>query len=1238
MWADSTTDYHTDWLTMNYHIHGTRASVDTETPTPVSELRNLGESSNNILTRRINVDTSRVTISTGISSINSETQTSIPSRVSTIKNVKSFKDKLFGCNKKWARACGIKKKNEKHTFKSSATVTTVVLNTGTSLQEVVEKSDIDLQSTQTTEMTLQRSDIYTQSSSCCDSDTTTTTKSQDNDARSEPSIKTLQAGAKTTTETTISTFQTRHHLLNADMSSVTGPDYSTTSDSPTAARETASTAADSQTSPTSSLAKKKKASLGKKKTKKWLPNVTQLKMIIKLENASAFYPGISEGSPFHRGDQIIIDDPAFRDVQTFFFLKLDGNNGDTYADSLDNSDEFQNIQCMVDGLSPDIVYTGWHRWQHAASPGPSQLVCEANTIPSRYDTDYVADIPTTHPLWYEEPEQSVPGFEYLLSVQPFATGLYICIAADASYNVLLTSYLDIRVKTVVTSKNASITPQSVQIYTNDTQASFIFNHCRGKIQPQTTESVLAATTVFFCNLDDSNFGNASFTVSYLHTLLWRKAGWLFENLNLSSPMILQCKIAVSSNSDTSKSTMELYFRHESAKNRTHKAFTAIINETLNFSCKQLFARVPTQVNASYFEGNCSDRNASSINSGGSNITLTVNKQMCLICSSQSSQIKLQINIEDNYRTKLKATNRQNEKDNCSAILDMPTQLATVNESYRCEEFAVILSKEELENQNRTISFQPNTYKVYYTTRQFIVCQNQPVAWSIIGKHRKTLTPNDDDNYVLKVVAGVLCAIIALLAFFVWMKLSKGKQQPQEEQLDSVHTPHGFLAERQSNEKADATDELDFASPREHIEPSKISIGHLLGSGKFGKVYKACVKCKSLSSTDSALEVAVKELKAHFDNNAHNIGTVNNEIRIMRMIAPHLNVIKYYGYSLGVESNLLIMEMAEGPSLLEYLREQRIRVPGFELRLNYQGDYPDMKHALVGHKSSNSSSYLNATHEFFELRSNIEYPKDDSTNSVHSLCNDNEILKTEDCQQRNSQTFTDDISLSSMPDHDQWSSDYEDSNTERSVVEHTKQHCSEWSRRNSSAIESMSKEIFSICRQIARGMAHISALNIIHRDLAARNVVIASHAHPLIVKICDFGMAHNLPEGEIIYKEGSVGPRPFRWMSPEALNKGEFSVLSDIWSYGVVCWEVITLGSYPFGKMPNFAAAAKVAAGHILPRPSNCEPEIYAILKSCWRTKPSERASFESLEGKWSDILEANSDYIELRDFSLNDCE
>uniref|UniRef100_A0A8K9VAR1 Tyrosine-protein kinase n=1 Tax=Oncorhynchus mykiss TaxID=8022 RepID=A0A8K9VAR1_ONCMY len=137
-------------------------------------------------------------------------------------------------------------------------------------------------------------------------------------------------------------------------------------------------------------------------------------------------------------------------------------------------------------------------------------------------------------------------------------------------------------------------------------------------------------------------------------------------------------------------------------------------------------------------------------------------------------------------------------------------------------------------------------------------------------------------------------------------------------------------------------------------------------------------------------------------------------------------------------------------------------------------------------------------------------------------------------------------------------------------------------------------LLSICQDVSEGMEHLEAHGFIHRDLAARNCLVND---ALVVKVSDFGMARYVLDDQ--YTSSSGSKFPVKWSPPEVFNFCKYSSKSDVWSFGVLMWEVFTEGKMPFEHNPNHEVVMMVLEGHRLYRPKKATPNIYDIMLRCW---------------------------------------
>eukprot|EP00118_Oscarella_pearsei_P002752 m.11467 g.11467 ORF g.11467 m.11467 type:complete len:465 (+) comp23382_c0_seq2:180-1574(+) len=168
---------------------------------------------------------------------------------------------------------------------------------------------------------------------------------------------------------------------------------------------------------------------------------------------------------------------------------------------------------------------------------------------------------------------------------------------------------------------------------------------------------------------------------------------------------------------------------------------------------------------------------------------------------------------------------------------------------------------------------------------------------------------------------------------------------------------------------------------------------------------------------------------------------------------------------------------------------------------------------------------------------------------------------------------------------------------------------------------IANDLLAISHQVAQGMEYLSGEGFIHRDIATRNCYISDGVH---IKIANFGISlddHSDDYVQLPLTSGTTPrnvklgahPLPIRWMSPEAIQTGTFTTESDIWAFGILMWEVFTLGKRPYDVLTDKEVLQQVAKhGHTIDCPPGCPPEIHALMTKCWRQTPESRATFPEM--------------------------
>uniref|UniRef100_A0A8D0G8M3 Tyrosine-protein kinase receptor n=1 Tax=Sphenodon punctatus TaxID=8508 RepID=A0A8D0G8M3_SPHPU len=169
------------------------------------------------------------------------------------------------------------------------------------------------------------------------------------------------------------------------------------------------------------------------------------------------------------------------------------------------------------------------------------------------------------------------------------------------------------------------------------------------------------------------------------------------------------------------------------------------------------------------------------------------------------------------------------------------------------------------------------------------------------------------------------------------------------------------------------------------------------------------------------------------------------------------------------------------------------------------------------------------------------------------------------------------------------------------------------------------QMLHIAQQIAAGMVYLASQHFVHRDLATRNCLVGEN---LLVKIGDFGMSRDVYITDY-YRVGGHTMLPIRWMPPESIMYRKFTTESDVWSLGVVLWEIFTYGKQPWYQLSNNEVIECITQGRVLQRPRTCPKEIYDLMLGCWHREPHMRLNIKEIHILLQNLAKASPVYLDI---------
>ncbi|XP_078512121.1 receptor-type tyrosine-protein kinase FLT3 isoform X2 [Lissotriton helveticus] len=355
-------------------------------------------------------------------------------------------------------------------------------------------------------------------------------------------------------------------------------------------------------------------------------------------------------------------------------------------------------------------------------------------------------------------------------------------------------------------------------------------------------------------------------------------------------------------------------------------------------------------------------------------------------------------------------------------------------------------------------------------------------------------------------------------------------------------------------------DVKWEFPRENLE-----FGKVLGSGAFGKVMEA--SAYGITKPGVSIQVAVKMLKD--TSGASEKDALMSELKMMTHIGNHDNIVNLLGACTMSGPVYLIFEYCCNGDLLNYLKSNR------------ETFHRTWSEIFQRH---NFSFYHN-----FDVNSNTRRGK--------SLKNDS-YMAVSRTDERTDERVKHDLDFIPAMDESMYYSEEESMTYEnRRPYEEEEINILTY------------EDLLCFSYQVAKGMEFLESKQCIHRDLAARNILVT---HGKVVKICDFGLARDIMNDSNYVVKGNAR-LPVKWMAPESLFDGIYTIKSDVWSYGIMLWEIFSLGVNPYPGMQVDGNFYKLLRnGFKMDQPYYATEEIYLVMQSCWSYASDRRPSFSQL--------------------------
>ncbi|XP_068627778.1 vascular endothelial growth factor receptor 1 isoform X2 [Battus philenor] len=436
---------------------------------------------------------------------------------------------------------------------------------------------------------------------------------------------------------------------------------------------------------------------------------------------------------------------------------------------------------------------------------------------------------------------------------------------------------------------------------------------------------------------------------------------------------------------------------------------------------------------------------------------------------------------------------------------------------------------------------------------------------------------------LSVIGGIVFVLLVLIVYLAW-KIRKEKQFRKElAAAGLLYFKEGVTKSLNPDLGIDEQAELLPYDEKFEFPPEKLVLGKQLGAGAFGVVYKA--EARGIINAEETTPVAVKMVKKTADNMY--IKALASELKIMVHLGKHVNIVNLLGActkNVGKRELIVIVEYCKFGNIHNYLQKHR--------------------EVFIDQLTDSKEKNLGKVNRGFSCSSGSSAMHSDYFSSNHTQETDHTFLNTGNTNRSGRKVS--ETGYVQPEWRSNYESDYSDGRAPRPLF---------------------SRDLLAWAFQIARGMEYLANRKVLHGDLAARNVLLAEDN---IVKICDFGLARSIYKNDE-YQKKENSPLPVKWLAIECMTDRIFSTQSDVWSFGIVLWELFSLAKTPYPNISPPSLLHWLSEGHRLEKPTYANDRLYDVMLRCWAQKPTARPSFTQLQEILGEFLEDNvrNHYVDL---------